>query len=597
MPSSTFIVTSGLEFDRARALARPGDRFICSTHAGLRSALDAGYGAVLLDSSHLAPRFELINRWALRVLLNLTSRHRGSRRHLEFLECNQYWIRMDLIRTAKFFMTWDRVFAADAGGTVHIADSADLLFRLSLEEWAAARRPGMSVKIFGAVPDPAVALGRPGGCLKRGLSAAANGSDRLVRRLAGRRPAVVISGSQRHLGGLASVLLERGTRLICLDTQVHIKTWMWCLSKGVRYRVMDTTLDTGCPFGAGEVFLKEEERVIGDHRLPGSVDRILSAVWARPAAAPRVDHRRLERWAAGERIEAVVLDEDVATRRPLLLMARSAGVPAFVTSHGVPMYRIGAGTEEAPAHADSAVIYVNSEFEKEIYAGHFLDPARLVVTGVPRYDPLPMYGARVRRGERSDARPRTVLYCASSVIPHDFSRAIPIDDFMSAGNYSLEFNRRYLSDLVRATAAVPGARLVVKPHYADEDVYREWLGEMGASGVRIASHDADLFGLQSECDVMVTAESTVMFEAAFLGKPVILMHYQEAPLQIMSGDETWLRVARSSGDLDRYLSDGLAGRITRASGDLLKRYWAYADGKNTQRVADHMLSLMSGRGQ
>ena len=77
-------------------------------------------------------------------------------------------------------------------------------------------------------------------------------------------------------------------------------------------------------------------------------------------------------------------------------------------------------------------------------------------------------------------------------------------------------------DVIRATAAVPGVRLVVKCHPAEtaEPYERD---AVGASHVTMASPDDDLAALLAVATLVITVNSTVAIDGLVLGVPALVL--------------------------------------------------------------------------
>lgn len=334
-----------------------------------------------------------------------------------------------------------------------------------------------------------------------------------------------------------------------------------------------------CPFAPTEAMLGAGQLEVGTLRLPASANAIWIQNWQRPFMNDFFEFNRLRSWMRRLRPSGVLLDDDTSIRRAFWLAARLERIPSFVVSHGVPMNRVEADLDGITEYLGTSDTLVNSDFEKNVYRSWRFDPARLHVTGVPRYDRLAGLPASAA------GKPgKTVLYCAGTTIPYDFSRLIPVMEVMCPETHTREITQRYLLDLA-ASAQQAGARLVVKPHYDDESIYRGWLQTVGDTETEVVPGASDIHALEAQADVVVTAESSVMFEAAALKKPVILLNYAPGPSQLGCEASGLVTEVKSREALDRCLEKAFGGRLPNVRPDLLRFYWAYSDGGNARRAA------------
>jgi hypothetical protein len=124
------------------------------------------------------------------------------------------------------------------------------------------------------------------------------------------------------------------------------------------------------------------------------------------------------------------------------------------------------------------------------------------VTGQPRYDVLTRSGPDDQRTARAalglDPSTFAVLFAAQSTHGPD-----------------------YVWGVVSALLAVPGIRVMLRPHPSDpRGLWERLMREHGSE--RVTLHRAgDSLTFVRACDALVTQHSTVVLEAALLGKPVI----------------------------------------------------------------------------
>lgn len=147
-----------------------------------------------------------------------------------------------------------------------------------------------------------------------------------------------------------------------------------------------------------------------------------------------------------------------------------------------------------------------SEQLVQMLVRHGVAPERCTVTGQPRYDLLSPSGPADQRAAR----------VALGLDPSKFSVLFAVQT-----NLSLD----YVQAVVAALLAIPGVHVMLRPHPSDrrdlcERLTREYESE------HMTLHSAgDSVTLLQACDALVTRNSTVILEAAVLGKPVISVEF------------------------------------------------------------------------
>ena len=209
--------------------------------------------------------------------------------------------------------------------------------------------------------------------------------------------------------------------------------------------------------------------------------------------------------------------------------------------------------------------------------GHF-PPGALHVTGSPRLDELVARVESFSAAELSDTRERLGAAAneAIALVATKHSQIGPVFD-----------------DVIRATAAVPGVRLVVKCHPAEtaEPYERD---AAGASHVTMASSDDDLAALLAVATLVITVNSTVAIDGLVLGVPalVVALPNNLSPLVdagAMIGADTTAAVEAA---VRRFVGDSSARRqAVESRAAFLDRYGVRADGRAADRAADAILTL------
>ena len=204
--------------------------------------------------------------------------------------------------------------------------------------------------------------------------------------------------------------------------------------------------------------------------------------------------------------------------RALMLEARRRGVPSVGVQHGF-IYRhwlnyLHEADEMQPIGTDRGFPAPDKTLLFDRYAEAHLRSAgafpadRLAVTGSPGRDALVARIASFTPAERDAAR------LEAGVVRHKQKLALLAAKFTEV--------RDALPALVAAIRAEPEIHLAIKAHPAESStVYAPFVG--GAANVKILGADADLAGLLSAADVVVTRNSTVAIDALVLGLPALII--------------------------------------------------------------------------
>jgi hypothetical protein len=274
--------------------------------------------------------------------------------------------------------------------------------------------------------------------------------------------------------------------------------------------------------------------------------------------------------------------------RALVLEARRRGVRSVGLQHGFiyrhwlnylhePAEMQPAGSEAGFPYPDRTLLFDDHAHEHLESAGHF-PRGSLRVTGSARLDDLASRVAALR-AERGAIRQ------ALGIAP-DQPLAILAAKFLEI--------ERELPALVAALAALPAARLIVKPHPAETPgLYRPVI--QAAPNATIAPADADLSRLLAAADAIVTMNSTVAVDGLVLGVPALVVGL---PNNLQPFVDAGAMTGAPAGDpldapLRSLLSDAAARAAqARAAARFTARYGMRADGGAAARAADEVMSLI-----
>jgi hypothetical protein len=194
--------------------------------------------------------------------------------------------------------------------------------------------------------------------------------------------------------------------------------------------------------------------------------------------------------------------------RPVISRLAALGVPTVVVQKETSISPAGMESHSVAVGASvpfiSEAMTVCSERHKDFWVRSGADPARIHVTGQPRFD---VY-ARARESERRPGPPRVLYLSYDDVayLPQDYGKAFE-------GTWR---DLRRETEEALATAAGSGVMVTAKVH-PQQPVGANWLGP----DVAQAARDADTRELVVEADVVVAFQTTGVFEAAVAGRPVL----------------------------------------------------------------------------
>jgi hypothetical protein len=322
--------------------------------------------------------------------------------------------------------------------------------------------------------------------------------------------------------------------------------------------------------------LEEQWRGVADLQFPWSARAMDEAGAALDALGPEVVLTYAEAGGWG---------------RALMLEARRRQVPTAALQHGF-IYRhwlnyLHEPDEMAPSPSNPADrgfprpdrTLIFDEFTRDHLEerGHFPAEA-LSVTGSARLDAI------VSASRGFDPAARSALR-AQLGAAEDAPIVVVAAKYVQLG--------AAFGALVAAARAMPGIRLVIKPHPA-EGAEPYLAVSQGVANVVMAPPSAGLGQLTAVASALVTANSTAAIEAMPLGVPtlVVALPNNLSPFVdagAMAGAATVAEVAPALRTLlyDREMRQ----RVTLAQRAFMRRYRIEADGQAAQRAADAILSL------
>ena len=419
----------------------------------------------------------------------------------------------------------------------------------------------------------------------------------------------VFSGSIRHLGDLMREMISRGQDILFHDFEFGVERLAFCLRNGARYTVPENMLGSRggnrqgkFDFSSGFAEVLEKMKK-GKWFLYKGTD--LSGVLCNELArSTRKYIAQASFWAEvyesmiGTRdVRGLVVDEDWTPRKAFMAsFFGSRGINTFCVSHGFGPVRFS--LDEASRKFHLCETFVNSEYEKSLYASKGWDGKHLHVTGVPRYDRI--VRLKEKKGPGHSRGKMRIMYCAGTILDYRPDWAT------YAGGIEFEDGRhlrKCLADLIKAVNGYD-IELIIRPHNVDEA--RLWGGFIApykdSGEIRLVSARSDFFDLLSGCDAMFLSHwSTAILEGAIFGIPTVVLNYSGLDDAHPYGRDGICAVVRDPGQLKDAVKDiyfsYLEGKSPSFSlGDAGKKdfYLGPGDGMGLRRVADNILNNTVG---
>jgi len=207
----------------------------------------------------------------------------------------------------------------------------------------------------------------------------------------------------------------------------------------------------------------------------------------------------------------IVVPDRYLPSRVLLALAKRYGIPSLTVQAALFSDHLRYG----PMHADKAA--VADEFNRQILIKRGnVDPARVVVTGIPRWDKF---------HNPTNNTSKEPLHASLGFGTHErivVFATLPIP---------LEKSRQMLLALRDAMASHAGLRLVVKIHPAEHaGRYESLLNKMDWGNIEpVVTADMDLHRLLLSSALLVTGFSNTALEAAILGVPALTINFTGEP--------------------------------------------------------------------
>ena len=580
-----------------------GRLYLASNMDTDKACRDRGWESLLLDEETIVSEFSRLNRWALDQVLRFIKKFSGREEQKDLLESQLLNIRSAFIQLPKFFRILDVLIRENDIKEIFSYNAERNPALKICQMYAAERHPGIRWQ------DQTLKI-RTGPRKRTGwkpllFSAMARlSTTRTLRSLRKKKPEkiAVISGSLKLFSGLLNEELLEGYTLVCLENNFSWEQYRFCRQKGILYAVTGPGKPAAPLFSSEDLIFKKGEveypgmdlsryysALFGEFVRTGQFDPVLKNTFGY-----MMDAEMIREFYREFRPEWTLLDEDAALRRIIAIIADKENCACYVVSHGIPAVQSQARPNEEVYF--SSKIFVQAPVDARAYENLCFDPAKIIVSGEPRFD----YVATAARntslaGKKKD---KTILYCGSSFDEYDFfCLSLPI---VGLNNFLRRFTEIYLADTLDILKEYKNIALQIKPHYNDECKWEAWIKRLAFPGLKyeIISHQKDILDHLPGADVVVTPESSVIREALFFRKPIVVFNYSKSPMSIgRYSEDGVIAEVRDKGSYQRALS-GFLGDPSSYSALLAsqERHRDYYEG-TVDGVAAHRIAsiLRSGR--
>ncbi len=560
--------------------------FLCTDQKVLALCNEKGVDALLLDEDMIPEDHRRMNLWAFEMAVTFTERSFADRKEQVYFESNFLLMQRLFIQVLKYRLVLKKILNDRDIRTIHMQENEASLLRMVWGLYLEYSNPSTKLHVHALKGEAAVNKSR---MVKQTILAPiikmADRYNRSVLKRISRQKGrtVLASGGINHLSAVLERLQQKhGMQIVYIENDFNLEKFIYCLRNKMIYLVLPPAerghdvRETSLEFSAGQA-----DYGLEDHSalLAG----VLKMFFSQNRNFFNYDYDVLTALLSDHHFDALLLDEDMAMRRMIGVMAPDK---CFVLSHGIPGAPLDSHVEKLRCRYRSGTTFVSGEFEKLEYEKLYYDPDRIVVSGIPRYDRL----ARPNKMPSLRSYRKKVLYCGAGMKTYSFESMYSV---LGLKNYLGDFTDGYLQDLISVLSDRDDLSLGIKPHYHEEMDWKRSIRKQAAGRLRVKlfSHKADTFALETDADLIVTVESSVICEGIMLSKPVIVLNYGKNDLladyaryplieEVRSKEQLRASIQRCLFDKN-YLND-LAVRRDR----FIEHYCYRMDGRNTERVAD-----------
>ncbi len=276
------------------------------------------------------------------------------------------------------------------------------------------------------------------------------------------------------------------------------------------------------------------------------------------------------------RVNGSLMNTDCLLSKKLeILAARKQGISTLVVQHGLK----GESNGERPIFADHAAVW--GEAARDWHLGFGNDPTQVHITGNPKYDGIN------RPTEQLPSGPKEKILFAAQVAP------------LRSAYDAADEERHYAQTAVQVFRQFPDEKFVVKLHPRQSDAIEAYYHEACRDLPHVEiTRETPIDQLLAEARLLITESSTVGFEAALLGVPILTVNLTRRADAHPFGRGGVAVSVRNESDWVCTLADLLSNRnatdaLRARQADFIAKHLGPMDGKASERLFQLCLRLTS----
>ena len=422
-----------------------------------------------------------------------------------------------------------------------------------------------------------------------------------------KRRSFIVCGWLRDLADVIRDLKKRDKNVVLYSHDFRLDQFKFCLDEKIQYIAGPRPVKGGSEkfdlragfHKATEILRSRKWFTYNEDDLSGYIcNEILKrsgkylediSVWMRTYAEIAESHD----------LEGVVLDQDEMTDKAFMAaFYKSKGIPVFALVHG--RGRVDFALSESNRKFDLSRTFVHSEYEKSLFTSRGWDTKCIEISGTPRKDGLVGLSRKNRKTGLKNGK-MEVLYCGSTMLYY----TPEIANYVGILNYEFGTRMRgYLLQVIDAMENCP-LKLTIKPHYSvDEEPLRDFIRQHGnGRDIIIVPASSDMFSLMAGSHAVLMGHwSTALLESIILGIPTFVLDNSGLEDAFPFAKQGLCTVLRKPdelrGALEELYSAFSENKASRLMPPPVKNkifFTGLNDGKNTQRVVDHVIANSKNR--
>jgi hypothetical protein len=556
---------------------------------------------IRLDEEDALSQFTYLNSHYYKILLNAIASHTKDPDIHYLLESNSYDVRGILFMCLKAHIVLQPRIRDMKIKQIHIRGNT--LFSVIIREYLRNLNPDIDCREDSATPEVgAYQYNIP---LKRQLP-----FERLICRMMNFRfiksrgsKIILVSGSLNHLSSVVKKLTKiTGVRIYYYEMEMTLKKIMFCLRHGMGFCLARKNRNYFNRIKDILLFDQSNKLIYEDTDITNFVNAVFRTIESFPGTNQGFDLKAIREDLKEMQPRLILLDEDSSTRRGIAMAAIRQNIACYSISHGIPGPPIFDGSlgDRAFDYSSSNMI-VGSEFEKEAYVKIGYAANRICIGGTPRYDDLRSKLAAKNNGQfKRNKTIKKILYCTQTSMPYDIAKISPVSDIFGKKGAAEEYSKKFLIDTVSALENYDDIIVTVKPHFEDHAYFNNILSETKCGDKwRMANSGDDIFSLELDADLIITAASTVVYESMLIKTPVIVLNYVYQRLVESYEGVAGVYIAKSKHEAEQHLKHLLNQGMHdfRLHDDLPKQFHNFDSAMNNTDRVTNLLKEVIGSDQ